>query len=111
MRAAVETVVVDDDIGRYCVDLTIATRLHQHSMIGASPRGALSLLLCARAHAVIAGRDYVTPEDVKAVAPSVLAHRITVKPELWLSKASGASITADVLRSVPAPAPAGRVSP
>jgi MoxR-like ATPase len=53
----------------------------------------------------------VTPEDVKAVAPSVLAHRITVKPELWLSKASGASITADVLGSVPTPAPAGRVSP
>jgi MoxR-like ATPase len=69
------------------------------------------LLLCSRAHAVIAGRDYVTPEDVKAVAPSVLAHRITVKPELWLSKASGASITADVLGSVPTPAPAGRVSP
>jgi len=111
MQAAVETVVVDDDISRYCVDLTIATRRHQHSMIGASPRGALSLLLCSRAHAVIAGRDYVTPEDVKAVAPSVLPHRITVKPELWLSKASGTTITADVLGSVPTPAPAGRASP
>jgi MoxR-like ATPase len=80
-------------------------------MMGASPRGALSLLLCSRAYAVIAGRDYVTPEDVKAVAPSVLPHRITVKPELWMSRASGATITADVLGSVPTPAPVGRASP
>ncbi|HEY0519374.1 MAG TPA: MoxR family ATPase [Ilumatobacteraceae bacterium] len=111
MQAAVETVVVDDDISRYCVDLAVATRRHAHTLIGASPRGALSLLLCSRAYSVIAGRDYVTPEDVKAVAPSVLPHRITVKPELWLSKASGVSITTDVLRSVPTPAPVGRASP
>ena len=58
---------------------------------------------------VVAG--HLSEEDVKAVAPSVLPHRITVKPELWLSKASGASITTDVLRSVPTPAPAGPASP
>ncbi|MEQ1873815.1 MAG: MoxR family ATPase [Ilumatobacteraceae bacterium] len=107
MQAAVETVVVDDDVSRYCVDLAAATRHHPHVLLGASPRGALALLLCSRAHAVIAGRDFVTPEDVKAVAPSVLPHRITIKPELWLTKASGTSVTAEILASVPTPTPGG----
>lgn len=110
MQAAVETVMVDADVSRYCVDLVVATRRHAHVQIGASPRGALALLLCSRAHAVIAGRDYVTPEDVKAVAPSALPHRITVKPELWLTKASGVSVTDEVLASVPTPTAGGVAS-
>lgn len=107
MQGAVETVTVDDDIGRYCVDLVTATRSHAKVQLGASPRGALALLLCARAQAVIAGRDYATPDDIKAVAPSVLAHRISVKPELWLTDVSGETITAEVLASVPTPTPEG----
>jgi MoxR-like ATPase len=110
MQSVLETVTVDDDIGRYCVELTVATRQHQHVLIGASPRGALALLLCSRAYAVIAGRDYVTPEDVKAVAPSVLEHRVTTKPELWLTAASGGSVVRDVLGSVATPQ-AGTPSP
>ena len=70
-------------------------------------RGALALLLTARAIAVIAGRDYVTPEDVKTVGPAVLAHRITVRPELWMSNASGASVAADVLATVATPSAGG----
>ena len=107
MQAAVETVTVDPAISRYCVDLTAATRTHPHVLMGASPRGALALLLTSRAFAVIAGRDYVTPEDVKAVAPAVLAHRITVRPELWMSNASGGSVAAAVLTTVPTPSPGG----
>jgi MoxR-like ATPase len=107
MQAAVETVTVDDDVGRYCVDLVTATRAHPKVQLGASPRGALALLLCARAQALIAGRDFTTPDDVKSVAPSVLAHRITVKPELWLTDVSGETITAEVLASVPTPTPVG----
>ena len=103
MQAAVETVTVDASVSRYCVDLAIATRRHQHAMIGASPRGSLALMFSARSFAVISGRDYVTPEDVKAVAPVVLGHRITVRPELWMSAASGATVTAEVLSSVPTP--------
>lgn len=103
MQAAVETVTVDPSVSRYCVDLAIATRRHQHAMIGASPRGSLALMLTARSFAVISGRDYVTPEDVKAVASAVLGHRITVRPELWMSAASGATVTAEVLMSVPTP--------
>ena len=107
MQAAVESVAVDHDVSRYCVDLTVATRHHPHVSVGSSPRGALGLLLCSRAHAVIAGRDFVTPEDVKAVVPYVLPHRITIRPELWLTDASGDAVTGEVLDSVPSPAAAG----
>lgn len=107
MQAAVETVDVDEDVGRYCVELAGATRAHPQVQVGVSPRGALALLLCARAVAVIRGRDYVTPEDVKAVGPAVLAHRIMIKPELWLSDVSGATVSAEVLETVPTPTPYG----
>jgi len=103
MQAAVERVTVDESVGRYCVALAAATRTHPHVLMGASPRGSLALMLVARSYAVIAGRDYVTPEDVKAVADCVLVHRIAVKPELWMSQVSGASVVASVLGSVPAP--------
>ncbi len=111
MQAAIETVDVDPDVSRYCVDLTVATRQHPHVQIGASPRGALALLLCARAHAVVDGRDFVTPEDVKAVATAVLPHRLSIRPELWLTKASGSTVTADVLASVPTPTAGGAPTP
>jgi MoxR-like ATPase len=103
MQAAVEAVTVDPSISRYCVALATASRSHPHVLMGASPRGSLALMLTSRAHAVIAGRDYVTPEDVKAVAVAVLAHRVTVKPELWMSKASGTSVVDALLATVPAP--------
>jgi MoxR-like ATPase len=103
MQAAVERVTVDESVGRYCVALATATRSHPHTLMGASPRGALGLLLVARSVAVIDGRDYVTPEDVKSVAVPVLAHRITVKPEMWMSAVTGESVVTDVLGSVPTP--------
>lgn len=103
MQEAIERVNVDESVGRYCVDLATATRTHPHVLMGASPRGALGLLLASRAYAVIAGRDYVTPEDVKAVAEPVLAHRITVKPEMWMSHVSGRTVVDAVLSSVPTP--------
>ena len=62
-------------------------------------------MLTARAYAVIHSRDYVVPEDVKAVAPSVLAHRVTVRPELWMSDVTGASIVRSVLAQVETPGP------
>ncbi|MDO9456152.1 MoxR family ATPase [Nocardioides sp.] len=112
LQATVEEVQIDASVGRYCVALATATRTHGHVQVGASPRGSLGLALTARAFAVIRGRDYVVPEDVKAVARSVLAHRISVKPELWMTDASGASVVDDVLQKVPTPAtlegPTGR---
>src|SRR4029450_4322510 len=103
MQAAIEATLVDESIGRYCVALTAATRTHGEVLMGASPRGALGLLLSSRAYAVIDGRAFVTPEDVKAVAKSVLAHRITVKPELWMSSISGSAVVSSLLRRVPTP--------
>jgi len=104
MQEAIERVTVDESVGRYCVELAAATRSHPHTLMGSSPRGSLALMLVARSFAVVAGRDFVIPEDVKAVAVAVLAHRIAVKPELWMSGASGPSVVAAVLGSVATPA-------
>ena len=103
MQAAVETVTVEESVGRYCVALAAATRDHPQVLMGASPRGALALMLTGRAYAVIRGRDYVVPEDVKAVAASVLAHRVTIRPELWMSDVTGATVVRSVLNQVPTP--------
>ena len=103
MQAAVEQVVVDESVARYCVDLAAATRVHNDVLTGASPRGSLGLVLTARAWAAIRGRDFVVPEDVKVVARAVLVHRITVKPDLWMTQASGLRIVDSVLSSVQAP--------
>ncbi|MCW2762263.1 MAG: MoxR family ATPase [Marmoricola sp.] len=103
MQDAVEDVEVDRSVAEYCVALVTASRQHRDVLIGASPRGSLALMLCARALAVIAGRDFVLPEDVKTVAPAVLVHRITVKPELWMTDVSGSSVVAALLASVPTP--------
>jgi len=103
MQAAVETVTVDDTVARYCVDLATSTRDHKDVLTGSSPRGSLGLALAARGFAVIRGRDYVIPEDVKAVARAVLSHRITVKPELWMTQASGPRVVDGVLAEVPTP--------
>ena len=104
MQRAVETVTVDAGVGQYCVRLVGATRTHQNLLMGASPRASLALLLTSRAYAVLRGRDYVTPEDVKAVAHAALDHRVTVRPELWMNDVSAASVVDSVLSSVPTPA-------
>ncbi|GAB3867789.1 MoxR family ATPase [Nocardioides maradonensis] len=108
LQAAVEDVTVDPSVGRYCVDLAAATRTHPDTLVGASPRGALALLLGARAVALIGGRDFVTPEDVKAVATAALAHRLTIRPELWLSDVTGETVVTSVLAQVPTPPPRER---
>jgi MoxR-like ATPase len=96
MQRGVEAIVVDPDIAMYCVDLAAATRTHGSVQVGASPRGAQGLMLVARALAVMQGRDYVTPEDVKRIAVPVLAHRLTLTPQAW---ANGISPT-DIVRSI-----------
>jgi MoxR-like ATPase len=103
MQAALEDVTVEDSVGRYLVDLATATRSHASVLVGASPRGSLALLLLARARAALAGRDFVVPEDVKAVAVPALAHRITLRPELWLRNADPAFVVTEVLAATPAP--------
>jgi MoxR-like ATPase len=104
MQGALEDVSVEDSIGRYIVSLTAATRSHPQVLVGASPRGSLALLLLARAAAALSGRDYVIPEDVKAVAVPALSHRITLLPEMWLKRIDPRAVVGEVLAQTPAPA-------
>ena len=103
LQAAVERVTVDPTVGRYCVDLARATRTAGDVEVGASPRGALALLLCGRALAVLRGRDFLLPEDVKAVAVAALAHRLTLTSEAWLRRRSPEALVTQLLDRVPAP--------
>ncbi|GAA4358865.1 AAA family ATPase [Angustibacter luteus] len=110
MQRAVERVDVEASVGQYCVALATATREHPQVLVGASPRGSLGLMLTARAWAVLDGRDFVVPEDVKAVAGTVLAHRITLRPELWMSNVSASDVVATVLGDVATPSARERLS-
>ncbi|MCZ7459184.1 AAA family ATPase [Streptomyces sp. WMMC940] len=103
MRAAVDRVEVDDDLLEYVVALVHATRAHPHIQVGASPRGGLALVQLARARAVLDLRDYVTPEDVKFVAVPALAHRVTLKPELWVRQIDADDVIREIVQSVHAP--------
>jgi len=106
MQRAVESVAVEESVGRYCVLLVRATREHRTVMVGASPRGALALMQASRARALLRGRDYVVPEDVKAVAIPALAHRLVLEPETWLRRITPAHVLAEVLDLVAAPSSA-----
>ncbi len=83
LQRAVETVHVSEPVGRYAVELVRATRTTPTIAVGASPRGTLAVVKLARARAAIAGRSFVLPDDVKAVAPPALAHRVLLPPDLW----------------------------
>ena len=103
MQRTIETVHVEESIGYYMVDLVTATRQHPGVQVGASPRGSLALVMAGRARAVLAGRDFVTPEDVKAVAVAALGHRIVLKPAQWVRGVTGSAVVAEVLAQVPTP--------
>ncbi|MER7703815.1 MoxR family ATPase [Kitasatospora sp. NPDC097605] len=103
VRAAVERVEVDDDLVDYVIALVDATRNDPQIQVGASPRGGLALVQLARARAMLEGRDYLTPEDVKELAVPALAHRITLKPELWVRQIEADEVVARVVAGVPAP--------
>jgi MoxR-like ATPase len=107
MQAGVESVHVDADIAGYCVDLASATRAHSAVQVGASPRGSQGLMLVARARAVIAGRDFVTPDDVKAVGPAVLAHRISLNAQAWATGVNPRDVITGIVAEVPGPPPVG----
>jgi MoxR-like ATPase len=103
LQQAIEDVHVADSLGHYIVDLVAATRANQRLQVGASPRGALALLKLARCRAALAGRDFATPDDVKSVAVPALAHRVTLKPELWVQRISADEVVRETLEQVPTP--------
>lgn len=103
MQAAVEQVHLGDDVGRYIVALVRATRAHEKVLVGASPRGSLALMKMSRARALLDGRDFVTPDDVKTVTHPCLEHRLILRPEFWVRDVTTATIVAECLESVPTP--------
>jgi MoxR-like ATPase len=103
MQAAIEHVHVSESVGRYVVALVAATRESSSTAVGASPRGSLALLKLSRCRAALAGRDFVTPDDVKAVAAPALAHRLLLRPELWVQRLTAEDVVQDLLESVPTP--------
>jgi len=103
MQRSLETVHVADSIEGYIVDIVAETRASRRLAVGASPRGSLALLKLARAKAALDGRDFVVPEDVKSVAIPALAHRLTLRPELWVQRVRGEDVVAEALETVPTP--------
>lgn len=103
MRHAVEFVSVHPDVVGYVVALASATRGHAQVEVGASPRSELDLVQMARARALLNGRDYVIPEDVKALAVPAMAHRITLRPEMWVRRIRGEDVIGELLRRLPVP--------
>ena len=107
MQAGIEQVYVEPDIARYCVDLAAATRSHAAVQVGASPRGSQGLMLVGRARAVMDGRDFVTPDDVKRVAVPVLAHRLSLTTQAWASGSQAPDIVRAVVEEVAGPPTVG----
>ena len=103
MQQAIESVHVAESVRSYCVDLVAATRTSPNVAVGASPRGSLALLKLSRAKAALSGRDFVLPDDVKGVAAAALAHRLVLRPELWVQQVSGEDVVREVLDSIPTP--------
>jgi MoxR-like ATPase len=111
MQACVEDVFAAQPLVDYIVDLVAATRSDHAVEIGASPRGTLAVLATARARAVLAGREFATPEDVKQVAVSALAHRLVLRPDQWVRGITPEQVVERCLRTVPAPMPAPETAP
>jgi MoxR-like ATPase len=104
MQRAVEQVYVSEPIGFYIVDLIAATRASGQVDVGASPRGSLAVMKLSRCRAALFGRDFVTPEDVKAVAVPALSHRLMLRPELWVRRVRPEDVVLETLETVPTPA-------
>ncbi|HME16187.1 MAG TPA: MoxR family ATPase [Mycobacterium sp.] len=107
MRESVEHVSVHEDVLHYVVSLAAASRHHPQVAVGASPRAEIDLVQLARARALLLGRDYVIPEDIKALAVPAVAHRITLRPEMWVRKIQGSDVVEDLLRRLPVPRTGG----
>ena len=103
VQDAVRSVTVTDEIKRYIVDLVETTRAHGEIYLGASPRGSLALFRTSQARAAILGREYVLPDDVKALAVPALAHRLIVGSAARIREVDAVDVIEEVLEKVPVP--------
>lgn len=103
LQVAVRSVHVDAQLQRYIVHLVGLTREHPDVYLGASPRGSLAVMRAAQARAMLLGRDYVIPDDVKALAVAALAHRLIMSPEARMRNATASAVVTSVMQEVPVP--------
>ena len=103
MRDSLEKVEITPDLLDYIVAIVTATRRDAQIQVGSSPRGGLALIQLARGQALLSRRDYVIPDDIKQVAVPALAHRVTLRPELWVRQVSADDVVARLLSAVPTP--------
>ncbi len=103
LREGLAAIVIREELVMYLVDIVRATRSHERVMVGAGPRATQSLIMAARAHAAISGRDFVTPDDVKLMAQPVLDHRIILRPEFEIEGLTVAEVIQQILQQIAVP--------
>jgi MoxR-like ATPase len=103
MQASLEDVHIEPSLREYAVSMVTATRRSSQLEVGASPRGSLALLKLARARAVLAGRDFVTPDDIRSSAVPALAHRVVLRAEVWARQVPAEAVLREIIDTVPAP--------
>jgi MoxR-like ATPase len=103
MRKVVETVHVAEDLETYIATIIQETRHDRHVAVGSSPRGSLAFLKMARAYAVLQGRDYILPDDIKHFGIPVLSHRLILQPEYWLTRQVADRVINDIFAKIPVP--------
>jgi MoxR-like ATPase len=111
MRESLERIEISEDLLDYVIAIVTATRKDPQIQVGASPRGGLALVQLARGQALLRERDYVVPDDIKQVAVPALAHRITLRPELWVRQVSADDVVSRLLAGVPTPRTDPRAAP
>jgi MoxR-like ATPase len=103
LREQLLGITVREDLVTYAVDIVRATRTHESVLVGGGPRATQALLLASRAHAVLTGRDFVTPDDIKAMTAPVLEHRLILRPEFEIEGLAVGEVIQNILQQVAVP--------
>jgi len=103
IRDGLAAIVIRDELIAYLVDIVRGTRSHESILVGAGPRATQSLIMAARAHAAIGGRDFVTPDDIKAMTAPVLEHRLILRPEFEIEGLTVAEVIQQILQQIAVP--------
>ena len=107
LQRVADDVYINDLVKQYIVDLANATRDHRDAALGVSPRASLNLMKGSKAMAMVAGRDYVNPDDVKRIATAVMAHRVLLSPSARMRGVTQDGIVEEILNAVPVPGGGG----